>query len=116
VSRTNFTRFVIVREFVVAEGRKRISERSSDWKESGFDLLRRAVEYLGTDCRLEAEAERRYRILDYWLSHEVLRFSRQYQLEYEKFSRLIESEGLVERKSCWVRFIVAIRISTKELI
>ena len=88
---------MIVREFVVAEGReedfKRIFGPEGIWSE----LLRRSAEYVGTDCRLEAEIERRYRVLDYWLSHEGFEsFRGQYQLEYEKFSRLIASEGLVE--------------------
>ncbi|HEY2497033.1 MAG TPA: hypothetical protein VGK24_08185 [Candidatus Angelobacter sp.] len=91
---------MIVREFVVAEGRegdfKRIFEPEGIWSE----LLRRSAEYLGTDCRLEAEAERRYRVLDYWLSHESFEdFRQRHQLEYEKFSRLIASEGLVERET-----------------
>jgi hypothetical protein len=88
---------VIVREFVVVAGReedfKKVFGPEGIWAE----LLRRSAEYLGTDCRLEAEAERRFRVLDYWLSHES--FRRQYQLEYEKFSRLIASEGLVERET-----------------
>jgi hypothetical protein len=91
---------VIAREFVVAEGReedfKRIFAPEGIW----FDLLRRSAEYVGTDCRLEAQAERRYRVLDYWLSHESFEdFRQRYQLEYEKVSRLIASEGLVERET-----------------
>jgi len=91
---------VIAREFVVAEGReedfKKVFGQEGIWPE----LLRRSAEYLGTDCRLEAEAERRFRVLDYWLSHESFEdFRRQYQLEYEKFSRLIASEDLVERET-----------------
>ena len=91
---------MIVREFVVAEGReedfKKIFGPDGIWSE----LLRRSAEYLGTDCRLEAEAERRFRVTDCWLSHESFEdFRRQYQLEYEKFSRLIASENLVERET-----------------
>jgi len=91
---------VIVREFVVAEGReedfKRVFGSEGIWSE----LLRRSAEYLGADCRLEAEAERRYRVTDYWLSHESFEdFRRQYQLEYEKFSRLIANQNLVERET-----------------
>ena len=91
---------MIVREFVVAVGRiedfRKVFGRDGIWSE----LLRRSAEYLGTDCRLEAEAERRFRVLDYWLSHESFEdFRRRHQLEYEKFSRLIESEGLVERET-----------------
>jgi hypothetical protein len=91
---------VIAREFVVAEGReedfKRIFAPEGIW----FDLLRRSAEYVGTDCRLEAQAERRYRVTDCWRSHESFEdFRQRYQLEYEKFSRLIASEGLVERET-----------------
>jgi hypothetical protein len=91
---------VIVREFVTAEGREEDFKKVFGSEGIWFELLRRSVEYLGTDCRLEAEAERRYRVLDYWLSHESFEdFRRRYQLEYEKFSRLIASEGLVERQT-----------------
>ena len=91
---------MIVREFVVAEGReedfKKVFGPEGIWPE----LLCRSAEYLGTDCRLEAEAERRYRVTDCWQSHESFEdFRRRYQLEYEKFSRLIASEGLVERET-----------------
>ena len=91
---------MIVREFVVALGRdedfKKVFGSDGIWPE----LLRRSAEYLGTDCRLEAETERRYRVLDYWLSHESFEdFRQRYQPEYEKFSRLIASEGLVERET-----------------
>jgi hypothetical protein len=89
---------VIVREFVVAEGReedfRKIFRPEGIWS----DLLRRSAEYVGTDCRLEAE--RRYKVMDCWLSHESFEdFRQRYQLEYEKFSRLIASEGLVERET-----------------
>ena len=46
------------------------------------------------------KAERQYRVTDYWLSHESFEdFRQRYQLEYEKFSRLIASDGLVERET-----------------
>jgi hypothetical protein len=91
---------VIAREFVVAEGREEDFRKIFGPEGIWFELLRRSAEYVGTDCRLEAEAERRFRILDYWLSHESFEdFRRRYQLEYEKFSRLIASEGLVERET-----------------
>jgi hypothetical protein len=91
---------VIVREFVVAEGREEDFRKIFGPEGIWFELLRRSGEFVGTDCRLEAAAERRYRVLDYWLSHESFEdFRRQYQLEYEKFSRLIASDGLVERET-----------------
>jgi hypothetical protein len=91
---------VIAREFVVAEGREEDFKKVFGPEGIWFELLRRSAEYLGTDCRLEAEAERRFRVLDYWLSHESFEdFRRQYQLEYENFSRLIASEDLVERET-----------------
>ncbi|MGZ4842551.1 MAG: hypothetical protein ACXV5J_12450 [Candidatus Angelobacter sp.] len=89
-----------MREFVVAEGREEDFKKVFGPEGIWFELLRRSAEYLGTDCRLEAQAERRYRVLDYWQSHESFEdFRRQYQLEYEKFSRLIASEDLVERET-----------------
>jgi hypothetical protein len=91
---------VIAREFVVAEGREEDFKKVFGPEGIWFELLRLSAEYLGTDCRLEAEAERRFRVLDYWLSHESFEdFRRQYQLEYENFSRLIASEDLVERET-----------------
>jgi hypothetical protein len=91
---------VIVREFVVAEGREEDFRKVFGPEGIWSELLRRSAEYLGTDCRLEAEAERRFRVLDYWLWHESFEdFRRQHQLEYEKFSRLIASENLVERET-----------------
>ena len=91
---------MIVREFVVAEGREEDFRKVFGPEGIWFDLLRRSAEYLGTDCRQEAQAERRYKVLDYWLSHESFEdFRQRYQLEYEKFSRLIASEGLVERET-----------------
>jgi hypothetical protein len=91
---------VIVREFVVAEGREEDFRKIFGPEGIWFELLRRSGEFVGTDCRLEAAAERRYRVLDYWLSHESFEdFRRQYQLEFEKFSRLIASDGLVERET-----------------
>ena len=91
---------MIVREFVVAEGREEDFKKVFGPEGIWFELLRRSPEYLGTDCRLEAEGERRYRVLDYWLSHESFEdFRRRHQLEYEKFSRLIASEDLVERET-----------------
>jgi hypothetical protein len=91
---------VIVREFVVAEGREEDFRKIFGLEGIWFELLRRSAEYVGTDCRMEAEAERRYRVTDYWLSHESFEdFRRRYRLEYEKFSWLIASEGLVEQET-----------------
>jgi hypothetical protein len=91
---------VIVREFVVAVGREEDFKKVFGPQGIWFELLRRSGEYLGTDCRLEAETERRYRILDYWVSHEGFEdFREQHQLDYEKFRRLIADEGLIERET-----------------
>jgi hypothetical protein len=91
---------VIVREFVVAEGREEDFRKIFGPEGIWFDLLRRSAEYLGTDFRLQAEAEQRFRVTDCWLSHESFEdFRQRYQLEYEKFSRLIASEDLVERET-----------------
>jgi len=91
---------VIVREFVVTEGRQEDFRKIFGPEGIWFDLLRRSGEYLGTDCRLEAETERRYRVMDYWLSHEGFEeFRKAYQLEYEKFRQLVANEGLIERET-----------------
>jgi hypothetical protein len=49
---------------------------------------------------VESQAERRYRVLDRWASHQSFESFREgNQIEYERFSRLIASEGLVERET-----------------
>ena len=91
---------MIVREFVVAAGREEDFKKVFGPEGIWFELLRRSGEYLGTDCRLEAEAGRRYRVLDSWLSHEGFEdFRQQHRLEYENFRRLVADEGLVERET-----------------
>ncbi len=91
---------MIVREFVISEGRERDFEKvfGSDgiWPE----LLRWSAEYLGTEFRLESKAGRRYKVFDYWQSHEDFEsFRKQHQQQYEKFSQLIASDGLVLRET-----------------
>ena len=91
---------MIVREFIVGEGReedfKRVFGTEGIWPE----FLRRSEGYVKTDWKVESEAERRYRLLDRWASHESFEgFREKYQVEYEKFSRLIAGEGLVERET-----------------
>jgi len=90
----------VVREFVVHEGRERDFEtvfgRDGIWAE----LLRRSQEFVETDCKPELETDRRYRVTDRWYSHQGFEsFREEYQQEYEKFSRLILNEGLVERET-----------------
>ena len=91
---------MIVREFVVAEGREEDFRKVFGSEGIWFDLLRRSAEYVGSDLRLGAETERRYRVLDYWLSHEGFEdFRKAHQLEYEKFRQLVANEGLIERET-----------------
>jgi hypothetical protein len=55
--------------------------------------------YIGTQVWCESEAERQYRVLDFWTSHRLCkRFREQLAAEYEWFSRLVTAEGLVERQ------------------
>jgi hypothetical protein len=64
------------------------------------ELLRRSEGYLETDWKLESEAERCYRVRDYWKSHKSFeQFRGQYREECERFSRWIAGEGLVERET-----------------
>jgi len=84
----------------VSEGREpdfeKVFGRGGVW----FELLERSPQYLGSDLEVESKADRRYRVFDYWRSHEDFEgFREQHQEEYEKFSLWVRTEGLVERET-----------------
>ena len=54
---------------------------------------------LDLEVRCESQAERQYRVLDFWTSHaEFERFREMRATEIEKFNLLLANEGLVERQ------------------
>ena len=63
------------------------------------EFLSLAKGYVGTQVRRESEAERQYRVLDFWTSHRWFEgFRKQYAAEFEWFHQRIVAEGLVERQ------------------
>lgn len=83
----------------MSDGREDDFERV--FGESGIwaELLRRSKQYLGTTLRKQSKVERRYKVLDYWHSHEGFEeFRERYQTDCERFSLLVASEGLIEQE------------------
>jgi heme-degrading monooxygenase HmoA len=77
---------VIVREFVVAEGREQEFLQVFGPGGSGPALLMTVDGYRGSESFLWSAAERRYRVFDRWSSHRAFEgFRRQRQQEYESF-------------------------------
>jgi hypothetical protein len=90
---------VVVREFAVVEGRERDFEKVFGREGLWPDFLRRLPQYLGTALRLELQGyrRRRYKVFDYWHSHEDFEsFRREHQMDLGRFSLLIASEDLIE--------------------
>jgi heme-degrading monooxygenase HmoA len=91
---------VIVREFVVAEGREQqflqVFRHGGSWAA----LLMTADGYRGSECFPWSETERLYRVFDRWSSHRAFEgFRRQGQQEYESFMRLLLADGLIEKET-----------------
>jgi heme-degrading monooxygenase HmoA len=91
---------VIVREFVVAEGREQeflqVFRPGGSWPA----LLESSGGYLGSESFPWSEPERRYRVFDRWSSHRAFEgFRRQRQQEYEGFMRLLVADGLIGRET-----------------
>lgn len=90
---------MIVREFVVAEGKEQEFLQVFGPGGSWPALLESSGGYLESKCFPWSEAERRYRVLDRWSSHRAFEsFRRQRQQQYENFMRLITADGLIERE------------------
>lgn len=90
---------MIVREFVVTEGKEQkflqVFRPGGSWPA----LLESSDGYLGSESFPWSAAERRYRVFDRWMSHRAFEgFRRQRQPEYESFMRLIVADGLIERE------------------
>src|SRR5947209_20081048 len=62
-------RFVVVREFLVSEGRERDFETIFGPEGIWPEILRRSRQFLGSELRLTSPLERRYQARDYWMSH-----------------------------------------------
>jgi hypothetical protein len=91
---------VIVRELVAGEGREEDLTRVYGPEGIWAELLRSSPGFLSTECHVHSRAERRFRVLDYWWSHETFEgFRRERQTECEKFSLLVHAEGMVERET-----------------
>jgi hypothetical protein len=61
------------------------------WRE----LLRRAEGYVGTEIWSESSTERRYRVRDFWRSHQEFElFRARFAVEVERFHSLLLSEGI----------------------
>jgi heme-degrading monooxygenase HmoA len=91
---------VIVREFVVAEGREQEFLQVFGPDGSWPALLMTVDGYRGSENFLWSAAERRYRVFDRWSSHRAFEgFRRQRQQEYEEFMRLMVANGLMERET-----------------
>ena len=90
---------MIVREFVVAEGKEHEFLQVFGPDGSWPALLLTADGYRGSESFLWSAAERRYRVFDRWSSHRAFEgFRRQKQQEYENFMRQITADGLIERE------------------
>jgi hypothetical protein len=65
------------------------------WRE----LLGRMNGYIETELQCESPAERKYRVLDFWVSHwRFETFREKFAAEYDRFNELVSAEGLVERQ------------------
>jgi hypothetical protein len=64
------------------------------WRE----LLGRAEGYAGTETGCESATERRYRVRDFWGSHQEFEgFRARLGVEFERFHALLVSEGIVRK-------------------
>jgi hypothetical protein len=88
-----------VRDFWVREEHGRELEQVFGCGGMGSEFLKRSRQYIASELRLESQAERRFRLSDYWTSHlgfEVLR--RIHQLDCDKLEQFIRREELVRRE------------------
>jgi heme-degrading monooxygenase HmoA len=90
---------VIVREFVVAEGKEQEFLQEFGPDGSWPALLMTVDGYRGSESFLWSAAERRYRVFDRWSSHRAFEgFRRQRQQEYESFMQRMLADGLIEKE------------------
>jgi hypothetical protein len=63
------------------------------------ELIGNVAGYLGLEVASKSQAERQYRVLDFWKSHtEFERFREARVTEIEKFNLLLANEGLVVKQ------------------
>jgi heme-degrading monooxygenase HmoA len=90
---------VIVREFVLAEGKEQEFLQVFGPDGSWPALLMTVDGYRGSEGFLWSAAERRYRVFDRWSSHWAFEgFRRQRQQEYESFMQRMLADGLIEKE------------------
>jgi len=85
--------------FWVAEGKQ--SEFEEVFGPSGTwpTLLGRSEGYMATVLTCESQLERRYRILDFWVSHYAFEvFRDRFAARCERFNQLVSAEGLIKRQ------------------
>ena len=88
-----------MREFLVSEGREADFERIFGLEGIWPELLKRSGQYLASLLHLESQAERRYRLQDWWASHLGFEaFRRIHQLDCDKLEQFIRREKLVIRE------------------
>lgn len=96
-----------MREFLVSEGREADFERVFGLEGIWPELLKRSRQYLGSALRLESSAERRFRLVDSWMSHVGFEaFRAVHQLDCDRFDQLIAREELIVREEFLGAFYV----------
>ena len=92
--------FVVVRGFVVYEGRERDFEKVFGKEGIWPELLQHSPGARGSALRMELRGvRRRYKVCDYWRSHEDFEsFREEHHQEVERFSHWLATERLVERE------------------
>ena len=63
------------------------------------EFLRQGPGYIATEIVCESQAERRYRVRDFWSWHLYFELFRdRFAAQYEKFEKLVVTDGIVERE------------------
>ena len=85
----------------MSEGREQDFERVFGRDGLWSELLRSSAGYRGSRLRMEIMGRRRrYKVFDYWCSHEDFEsFRERCRQAYDKFSLWVRDEGLVERET-----------------
>ena len=90
---------MVVREFLVSEGRERDFEKIFGPEGIWPEFLGRSKQYLGSELRLGSKTERRFRLKDYWESHLGFEaFRAIHGLDCDRFGQLIAREELIVRE------------------
>jgi hypothetical protein len=96
-----------VRDFWVREGCEWQFERIFGPEGIWPEFLKRSRQYLGSMLHLQSQAERRFRLQDYWISHLGFEaFRRIHQLDCDKLEQFIRREELVLREELLGAFYI----------